>query len=230
LRAAAPWQTLRGQQAGARSGVHIRPSDLHIRRHETRATSTIIFCVDASGSAAFARLAEVKGAVEMVLGQAYAARTQVALVAFRGTGAEVLVPPTRSLTRARRLLSSLPGGGPTPLVSGIEAALALGLGEKAKGNTPLILLLSDGRGNVARDGTPGRAQAAADLKDATVRAARSGVAMVLVDTARWPTAETKALASSMGARYVPLPFADSNAMGALAGTLLNGAATAGASA
>jgi magnesium chelatase subunit D len=223
LRAAAPWQKVRTREAVAagRDGhrIHMRLSDLQVRRHESRTSSTIIFCVDASGSAAFARLAEVKGAVELVLGQAYAARTQVALVAFRGTGAEVLVPPTRSLVRARRLLSSLPGGGPTPLVAGIEAAVALGLAEKAKGNTPLILLLSDGRGNVARDGTPGRALAAADLKDTTARTARAGVAMVLVDTARWPGQETQALAASMGARYVPLPFADSAAMGALAGSL-----------
>jgi magnesium chelatase subunit D len=230
LRAAAPWQALRAREVAAagREGarIHIRPSDLQVRRHESRTSSTIIFCVDASGSAAFARLAEVKGAVELVLGQAYAARTQVALVAFRGTGAEVLVPPTRSLVRARRLLSGLPGGGPTPLVAGIEAAVALGLAEKTKGNTPLILLLSDGRGNVARDGTPGRAQAAADLKDTAARTARSGVAMVLVDTARWPGQETQALAASMGARYVPLPFADGAAMGALAGSLTADAATA----
>jgi magnesium chelatase subunit D len=221
LRMAAPWQPFR-QRERTTSHIQIRPSDLKVRRFENRATSTIIFCVDASGSAAFQRLAEVKGAVELVLGRAYAARTQVALVAFRGTGAEVLVPPTRSLVRARRLLSGLPGGGSTPLVAGIEMAVGLGLSEKSKGNTPLILLMTDGRGNVARDGTPGRAQANADLEETSMRAARSGVAMVLVDTARWPGAETRTLADRMGARYAPLPFADAGAMGALAGSLAEG--------
>ena len=108
LRAAAPWQKVRDRGDGK---IRIRRDDLRIRRFETRAETLTIFAVDASGSAAAARLAEAKGAVELLLAEAYVKRAQVALVAFRGTTAEILLPPTRSLTRARRALAELPGGG-----------------------------------------------------------------------------------------------------------------------
>jgi magnesium chelatase subunit D len=94
--------------------VAIRREDLRVRRFQTRAEVLTIFAVDASGSSALARLAEAKGAVELLLAEAYVKRAQVALIAFRGTGAELLLPPTRSLARARRLLAELPGGAAAP--------------------------------------------------------------------------------------------------------------------
>ncbi|MGB3807838.1 MAG: VWA domain-containing protein, partial [Erythrobacter sp.] len=118
LRAAVPWQALRRREEGETrtdAPIIMRKSDLRVRRFEERAARVTIFAVDASGSSAAARLAEAKGAVELMLSQAYVTRSQVALIAFRGTGAELLLPPTRSLTRARRALSELPGGGGTPL-------------------------------------------------------------------------------------------------------------------
>jgi len=102
--------------------VIVRPADIHLSRYETRRDRLLIFTVDASGSAALARLAEAKGAVELLLAQAYARRDQVALVAFRGDGAETLLPPTRSLVQAKRRLAGLPGGGGTPLAAGLLAA------------------------------------------------------------------------------------------------------------
>ena len=109
LRAAAPWQTIRVRETG-RTGPHIRPSDLRAKRYEERSDRLIIFAVDASGSAAISRLAEAKGAIELLLGEAYARRDHVALVSFRGKEAEVLLSPTRSLVQTKRRLANLPGG------------------------------------------------------------------------------------------------------------------------
>lgn len=130
LRAAAPWQASRGRGGGR---IRIRRDDLHVRRYETRAEALTIFAVDASGSSALARLAEAKGAVELLLAQAYVRRAQVALVAFRGRAAELLLPPTRSLARARRSLADLPGGGGTPLAAGLNAARELAEAARARG-------------------------------------------------------------------------------------------------
>ena len=122
--------------------------------------TTTIFVVDASGSAALHRLAEAKGAVELLLAECYVRRDQVALIAFRGRGAELLLPPTRSLVRAKRSLAALPGGGGTPLAAGIDAAVELAELALRRGETPIVVVLTDGRANVARDGTGGRARAA----------------------------------------------------------------------
>jgi magnesium chelatase subunit D len=202
LRAAAPWQKMRGVDKAVGDRIAIRRDDLRIKRFETRADATTIFAVDASGSAAVARLGEAKGAVELLLAEAYVKRTEVALIAFRGDSAEVLLPPTRSLTRARRSLADLPGGGGTPLAAGIDAARLLGEAVKGKGRTPFVVLLSDGRGNVGAE--------------ATLPAARafgaSGLGAVFVDISSRPRPEGAQLAAAMGARYLPLPRADATGL------------------
>ncbi|MEM6727359.1 MAG: magnesium chelatase ATPase subunit D, partial [Pseudomonadota bacterium] len=99
LRAAAPWQSIRKAGRPSARPVEIRASDIHLKRFEERSDRLLIFTVDASGSAALARLAEAKGAIELLLSEAYARRDHVALVAFRGISAEVLLPPTRSLVQ-----------------------------------------------------------------------------------------------------------------------------------
>jgi magnesium chelatase subunit D len=132
LRAAAPWQPLRRKTTGRTTGLHVRMSDIRVRQFEERSDRAIIFVVDASGSAALARLAEAKGAIELLLGEAYARRDHVALVAFRGDGADILLPPTRSLVQTKRRLGQLPGGGGTPLASGLKAALELAAWRRAR--------------------------------------------------------------------------------------------------
>jgi magnesium chelatase subunit D len=212
LRAAAPWQKLRG---GGPGRLKINRDDLRVRRFVQRRESSVIFVVDASGSAAFQRLAEVKGAIEQVLGEAYVARTHVALVAFRQTGADVLLAPTRALARARRELAELPGGGATPLAAGLDAGLALAVAEKGRGRSVMLIVMSDGRANIGRDGAAGRAQAKADALDAANRIRAHQIAAVFVDTGRWPEVENRSLATAMGARYAPLPFADAATLNAL---------------
>ena len=202
LRAAAPWQRLRG----ASGRIAIRREDIRIKRFETRAEATTIFAVDASGSAAAQRLGEAKGAVELLLAEAYVKRTEVALIAFRGSLAEVLLPPTRSLTRARRELAELPGGGGTPIASGIEMARLLAESVRAKGRTPFVVVLSDGRANVATPDSGLEPQA--DAQRAARAFGMSGIASAFIDISARPRAEASALAAAMAARYVALPRAD----------------------
>jgi magnesium chelatase subunit D len=209
LRAAAPWQPLRRRQAGADlRRVAVRRDDFRITRFKQRSPSTTLFAVDASGSAALHRLAEAKGAVELLLADCYVRRDQVALVAFRGTGAELLLPPTRSLTRARRCLAALPGGGGTPLATGLDLALEIALNLERRGESVTLVVLTDGRANIARDGQPGRARAAEDaLASARLLRARP-LASLVVDTSPRPEPFAQRLAAEMGALYLPLPHAD----------------------
>lgn len=211
LRAAAPWQKLR-QPAPTLARVQVRKQDFHVTRYRQRSQTTTIFVVDASGSAALHRLAEAKGAVEMLLADCYVRRDRVAVVAFRGTGAEVLLAPTRSLARAKRSLSGLPGGGGTPLASGIDVAREMGEQVRRKGDTPIIVLLTDGRGNVARDGKPGRMAAASDTQSAARQLRLSGVTTLLLDSSAQPQPAARSLAVEMGARYLPLPYASAQAV------------------
>lgn len=212
LRAAAPWQKLRRKGLEPSTRIEVRKADFRIRRFVEQRESTTIFVVDASGSSAFQRLAEVKGAVELLLAEAYVTRARVALVAFRNASAEVLLPPTRSLARARRRLAELPGGGGTPLASGIEVAQLLALAEKAKGRTPLVLLLTDGRANIARDGSPGRARATEDAFSAAKLLRASGLSSIHIDTSPRTAPDGDRLARAMGATYAPLPYVDARSV------------------
>jgi magnesium chelatase subunit D len=208
LRAAAPWQALRRRGRDGPARIEVRPDDVRVARFKQRARTTTVFVVDASGSAAFHRLAEAKGAVELLLAEAYVRRDSVALLAFRGRGADLLLPPTRSLVRAKRSLAGLPGGGGTPLAAGLDAALSLGDAIRRRGETPALVILTDGRANVARDGLAARARAEAEALAAARALRAAGLAALLVDTSPHPQAAGRDLAAAMGATYLPLPYAD----------------------
>jgi len=214
LRAAAPWQPLRRREAGAAapSRIIIRKDDFRIARFKQRSETATIFVVDASGSAALHRLAEAKGAVELLLADCYIRRDQVALIAFRGSVAELLLPPTRSLARAKRSLAGLPGGGGTPLAAGLDAAFVLADAIRRKGQTPTVIVLTDGRANIARDGAQGRPRAEADASSAAQQLRAAGILSVLVDTSPRPGPQAAQFAKEMGARYLPLPHADAHAL------------------
>ncbi len=209
LRAAAPWQPLRHRETGDQtSRVQVRRDDFRVTGFRQRTRTTTIFVVDASGSSALNRLAEAKGAVELLLADCYVRRDRVALFAFRGKQAELLLPPTRSLVRAKRSLAGLPGGGGTPLAAALDAAMALADAIRRKDETPILVLLTDGRANVARDGTAGRPQAEQDALAAARLVHLAGFTALLVDTSARPQASARQLADAMHARYLPLPFAD----------------------
>ncbi|MBP0614009.1 magnesium chelatase subunit D [Jiella sp. KSK16Y-1] len=218
LRAAAPWQPIRRKERAERTPdllqrvLEIRSSDIRIRRHRGKSETATIFAVDASGSAALARLAEAKGAVERILAECYVRRDRVALVAFRGTKADVLLTETKSLTRAKRSLAALPAGGGTPLATGILAALDLARASAREGRTPLITLLTDGRANIALSGAAGRPQAIADARDAAKAVRASGIAALVIDLAQRPSEQAREIAAALGATYLALPRADSKAV------------------
>ena len=218
LRAAAPWQALRRREGKPGPLIRVTAADIRIARFKQHTETTAIFVVDASGSAALNRLAEAKGAVELLLADCYVRRDQVAVIAFRGAAAEMLLPPTTSLVRAKRSLAGLPGGGATPLASGLDAALALAEEQRRRGRTPLVILLTDGRANMARGGTPGRPQAEADAMAAATALRAGAIAALLVDTAPRPQAFAKAVAQAMGARYLALPSVDSQRLSAAVAT------------
>ncbi len=204
IKTAAPWQKLRPRREDGR--LSIRHDDLRIRRFVARAQSTTIFAVDASGSAAFSRLSEAKGAVELLLAQAYVKRAEVALVAFRGDAAAITLPPTRSLARAKRELAALAGGGGTPMAAGIDMARKVAEAERARGRTPLIVILTDGRANVGGTNPQELALASARTLGST------GISAVFIDCSPRPRPEGAALAAAMGARFVALPRLDARAV------------------
>jgi len=216
LRAAAPWQKLRQRQQAPTDGqiqrIVVRKEDFHVTRFRQSGQTTTVFVVDASGSSALNRLAEAKGAVELLLADCYVRRDSVAVLAFRGQTAELILPPTRSLARAKRSLAGLPGGGGTPLANAIDAAILLADQLRKKGETPIVVLLTDGKGNIARDGKPGRAQAATDALAAATEMRLRGFSTLLVDTSPQAQDAAKNLAQAMGAQYLALPYAGANSL------------------
>jgi magnesium chelatase subunit D len=204
IKAAAPWQRIRPHDPGR---LAIRRDDLRIRRFVARAETTTVFAVDASGSAAFARLSEAKGAVELLLAAAYVKRAEVALVAFRGETATISLPPTRSLARAKRELAALAGGGGTPMAAGIDLARQVAEAERHRGRTPLVVILTDGRANVG--GGNGQTPQQAALASAKAFGS-TGLSSVFIDCSARPRPEGGQLAAAMSARYVALPRLDAN--------------------
>lgn len=226
LRAGAPWQLIRRRQreqmrAGAtvppETDVHtpralIKPSDYRYQRLRHQAPSTAIFMVDASGSTALERLGETKGAIEQLLAKCYVRRDEVALIAFRGLAAEVIVEPTRSLVMAKRKLSGLPGGGPTPLVSGLQKGMEMAMAVRRRGSTPVLVLMTDGSGNIALDGTADRAVAARELQQMATRCRGLGLRSICIDIARRPREAVTNLAAALGADLHVLARADARRM------------------
>jgi magnesium chelatase subunit D len=187
--------------------------------------SVAIFVVDASGSSALHRLAEAKGAVELLLADCYVRRDEVALIAFRGTSASLVLPPTRSLVRARRHLAELPGGGGTPLAAGLAAAADLAAHVGRKGHAPVVVVLTDGRANVTLAGEAGREQARDDALTVARRLAAAGHATLVIDTSSRPDPQAQRLAEALRARYLPLPYAGAEAVSAAVRHTIGGAHT-----
>jgi magnesium chelatase subunit D len=215
IRAAIPWQRLRkgmlvnSQANQPHSRIDFRAEDLHIKQYLRRRGTVTIFLVDASGSSATQRLAEAKGALEELLAQCYIRRDEVAMLSMRGAKAEVVLPPTRSLARAKRNLAALPGGGGTPLASGFRAANEMAISLQRKGLTPIIVIMSDGKANVNLQGVGGRGGAHADALTAAKELRLKNHRVLFVDTSPQPEILAQELSGTMAAQYFPLPFTGS---------------------
>lgn len=201
VRVAAARRAARPKEGG---GVAVEPSDLRETVREQRVGNLVILAVDASGSmGAERRMEAVKGAVVGLLLDAYQRRDRVALVTFRGEGAEVALRPTGSVEVARARLEQLPTGGRTPLAAGLSAALELAAAASSGPHHPLLVVVSDGRATAGPDGT--------DPVEAAVHVAagvrRQRVASVVVDAETGPTrlGLARTIAEAMGARYLTLP-------------------------
>ena len=175
LRAAAPHQARRGRQG---DGVVVRAADLREAVREGREGNLVLFVVDASGSmAARQRMGAVKGAVLALLTDADQRRDKVALISFRGAGADLVLPPTTSVDAAVARLQALPTGGRTPLSAGLlRAAEVLRVEQvRDRARRALVVVVTDGR----HTSGPAPELAAAHL-------ARSGAACVVVDCESGP--------------------------------------------
>jgi magnesium chelatase subunit D len=216
LRAAVPWQRVRRAEMMAAGKtiplgkIMIRKEDFRIKRYQERTQTLTMFIVDASGSSAMHRLAEAKGAVELILAECYIRRDQVAVMSFRGSTAELILAPTRSLVKAKRALSGLPGGGGTPLSRAIDESFEVASTSMRKGLTPALVFLTDGRANIAKDGSPGRPKAMEDAQQSARAASYYSFKSLWIDTSPQARDEGKAMAALLGSMYLPLPNAGAN--------------------
>ncbi len=214
LRAAARWQRLRPQ--GVRRVV-VRGEDIRIKRFRDKAGALFVFAVDASGSMALNRMRQAKGAVHALLERAYVNRDRVALMSFRGQGAELLLPPTGSVELLRRAVDQIPTGGGTPLAATLVAALEVAQQARRRGlHNVVLVLLTDARANVGLKAD--RAGVEEELRQLALLTAASGLKALVIDTQRSYLSQGSAqkLATWLGGQYLYLPGASGATIAAAA--------------
>ncbi|MCB9160108.1 MAG: VWA domain-containing protein [Caldilineaceae bacterium] len=162
LRAAAPFQRQRKEEAVNDLALQLRTGDLQRKIRVRRTGNLILFAVDASWSmAASERMEATKGAIFSLLVDAYQRRDQVGLVVFQRDKARLVLPPTSSVELAQKALQDIPVGGKTPLSSGLYLSWQVIENARRRDSElrPLLILLTDGAGNVSMTGMPAQEEA-----------------------------------------------------------------------
>lgn len=221
LISAAPWQASRKAdkvKKGIKTGaLIISKEDVKIKRFRDKSGTLFIFMVDASGSMALNRMRQAKGAVSSLLQNAYVHRDQVSLISFRGKQAQVLLPPSQSVDRAKRELDVLPTGGGTPLASALLTGWETAKQARTKGISQIMfVMITDGRGNIPLEAAydPNASKAAKEDLEKEIEALAlsiqsDGIASIVVDTQMnyLSRGEAPKLAQKLGGRYFYLPNA-----------------------
>ncbi|TCD47114.1 magnesium chelatase ATPase subunit D [Chlorobium sp. N1] len=223
LISAAPWQEARRQErlrkvpGSVPKGLIISKDDVKVKRFRDKSGTLFIFMVDASGSMALNRMRQAKGAVASLLQNAYVHRDQVALISFRGKQAQVLLPPSQSVDRAKRELDVLPTGGGTPLASALFMGLETAKQARSKGISQIMfVLITDGRGNIGLQAAfnpdalkPSKEDLEKEVEALSASVSADGIASVVIDTQMnyLSRGEAPKLAQKLGGRYLYLPNA-----------------------
>ncbi|MGA5703626.1 putative cobaltochelatase [Peterkaempfera bronchialis] len=210
VQAAAPHQHARGRDGRA---LLLRRDDLREKVLEGHESNLVLFVVDASGSmAARQRMTAVKGAVLSLLMDAYQRRDKVGLVTFRGSSAELALPPTSSVEVGAARLEQLPTGGRTPLAAGLLRAHEVLRLERLRDphRRPLLVVVTDGRATGGRD-------ALGDARRAAGLLAAQGTAAIVLDCESGPVrlGLAASLAADLGASAVTLEELRADGMAAL---------------
>ena len=253
LREAAKNQVWRRKEAIALgkdpTRIYMEPSDVRAKLMARKAGSLLIFAVDASGSMALNRMNAAKGAACALLTEAYQSRDKIALIPFQGQSAEVLLPPTRSISMAKTRLDTMPCGGGSPLAHALTQAVRTGLNAMSSGDVGrcVIVLISDGRANVPLDVSLGiepevpeeggekkkltdaeKKEQRTKLKDEVIGVAKqigamSNFKLLVIDTENKfvTTGVAKEIANAANGRYHYIPKASADAMAKVTSEAVN---------
>jgi magnesium chelatase subunit D len=202
--------TSSGQALGPQWPLSIDVDALRYKQFRRKTGTLFILAIDASGSMAFNRIGQAKGALAGLLQQSYVRRDRVALVSFRGQTASLLLPPCQSMARAKRILDALSVGGATPLSAGLITSIEVARRAARQGVQEIVLLIfTDGRANVSLQGDEASDRAtrrrviAGEIVGLGALLRQAGVKIVVVDTQNRfvSQGEARSLAATLGGRH-----------------------------